>query len=496
MNPDQMDELLQAFARDPKQVMNRPLPKEDWAPQERKGVPALFSAEDRAGNAFVENRDSYRKKLSMETDGQLIRLEQVLPGRAPFANNDRVENLVDGPASDLLRTLEAMEARSLRQAKLDESPWSDWYWPIYQGILGCRYADPDFPLNSEDWKVKRDYVLQRPAADIVRSGNQEAINRLSPSEKYELIIGDANGTLTQQMWAEGEWYYKQSGKVERWMGICHGWAPVSYMLPRPRTAVKVLAADGRTTVLLYPSDLKALGSLLWAKGSPPVRFIGGRCNDKNPTTDDNGRVRSQQCFDTNPGTFHMALVNQIGLRRRSFIIDATFDYEVWNQPVFSYEYSYFNPRTRRSAPTLDSARVLRSEMTDDRFASYRSQNCHALVGINLKLVYGMETMPTTEPTDSPRNDYLRAVSYMYDLELDAAGRIIGGEWYTNLHPDFLWTPPPGAQARSSAEQMATGNWTDDVAPESWRRAALACARNGQVLARLVHTLIQWSHARG
>jgi hypothetical protein len=34
--------------------------------------------------------------------------------------------------------------------------------------------------------------------------------------------------------------------------------------------------------------------------------------------------------------------------RRAMIMDATYDYEVWNQPIFSYEYQYFNPATMRA----------------------------------------------------------------------------------------------------------------------------------------------------
>lgn len=448
-----------------------------------------FGPDSLSSNAFVEQRDRYRKLLKTEHDGQLIRLGQVQPGRAPYQQNDRAENLVDGPADELLRTLEAMEERGLRSAQLPESPWSDWYWPIYQGILGARYNDPGFPLESEDWKVKRDYVLAHPVRPIFDSGDATAISRLSPSEKYDLLIGDRDGQLTSAMWEEGERYYDQQGMVERWMGICHGWAPAAYMLGRPRKAVELLAADGRTRLLFYPADLKGLGSLLWAKCSPAVRFIGGRCNDKNPVMDENGRVRSAQCFDTNPGTFHMALVNQIGLRKRSFIIDATFDYEVWNQPVYAYSYTYFNPRTRQPVSTLAEARVARSELTNDRFAQYRSQNARYFVGIGVKLVYVAETVPDDEREDVPQNDALKTVRYAYDLELDENGQILGGEWYNNAHPDFLWTPAPGALAQATTDYAATGDFSGWVVPESWRRAAIAAARNGQPLGKLVSALI-------
>ena len=58
------------------------------------------------------------------------------------------------------------------------------------------------------------------------------VGLLSPSEKYDLLVGDKNFTLTKAMWNEGLGYYNRNGSVERWMGICHGWAIAAYMYPR------------------------------------------------------------------------------------------------------------------------------------------------------------------------------------------------------------------------------------------------------------------------
>ena len=44
------------------------------------------------------------------------------------------------------------------------------------------------------------------------------------------------------------------------MGICHGWAPAAFMVQRPTKMVEVLAADGKTKIKFYPSDIKALAN--------------------------------------------------------------------------------------------------------------------------------------------------------------------------------------------------------------------------------------------
>ena len=51
---------------------------------------------------------------------------------------------------------------------------------------------------------------------------------LSPAEKYDLLVGDANYGLTKQMWNAGKGYHDRYGSVESWMGYCHGWAPAAY----------------------------------------------------------------------------------------------------------------------------------------------------------------------------------------------------------------------------------------------------------------------------
>src|SRR5262249_50319012 len=159
-------------------------------------------------------------------------------------------------------------------------------------------------------------------------------------------------------------YQDSSGNVETWMGICHGWSPAAFMIARPTNAITVVAADGKTPITFYPSDIKALSSQLWANNPADSRFIGGRCNVKKPKVDSVGRIIDQDCFDTNPGTWHLAVVNQIGIGKRSFVLDVTYDYEVWNQPARKYSYVYFNPQTLKPVGKLQDAIVAIDDMTD------------------------------------------------------------------------------------------------------------------------------------
>jgi hypothetical protein len=484
---EQLNAALEELQADPIAFMDKLPVKYDEQGKPVSSTGSLFNEEAVREKSFVDARDEKRQEIT--------ELDVIAAGRAAFAENDQADGFVDTFPYSGLR---GMEDNGLMSARLEEQPWSDDYWAIYLGMLGHRYADPRFP-KVWDWKDNFDYIQSNPALQIVESGDSDAVNRLSPSEKYDILVGDKNMTLTEKMWEAGEKYYTRNGKVEPWMGLCHGWAPAAYMLPRPTATTTVLAADGKTFITFYPSDIKALSTLLWANIKTASRFIGGRCNEKNPAVDpQTGRILSGKCFDTNPGTWHLAVVNQIGASRRSMVLDATYDYEVWNQPVVAYKYRCFNPQKMRYARSLAEASVLKTSFDNDRFRKYRDRETDTIVGIAMDLSYIVETAPEQRSTDSSKDDRVQTVRYYYDLELDAMGNIIGGEWYQNAHPDFLWTPEKETRAVSYWEKRygISGSWkSEEPLSKEWCQiAATTSGYQKAPLAVIVEQLIRFSNS--
>ncbi len=399
--------------------------------------------------------------------------------------------VVDG--KKVIKSLAEMENQGLMWAALETPPWTDDYWPMFRGGLGSRYADPYYPSQSS-WHDMKAYIENDPVTSVLERANPDELRVLSPSEKYGLWIGDASDQLTQASWAEGQWQIdNNSGKIENWMGICDGWAPAAFMEQRPIKKVTVPAADGQTQLEFYPSDIRALASLLWAKTRFESRYLGSRCNDRVVRRYRDGRAVDPACDDVNPGAWHIALVSQLGAQKKPMLIDSTFDFEIWNQPVYSYSYSYFNPATGRSVGTLDEAMVDIAQWRRDRFARYRSENTAFVVGISMELTYTNEADPVQVEDETGYEEVYETVRYVYDLELNAAGEIIGGEWYQNAHPDFVWVPQEKLELLTPGDRAVDGPAPlGSVLPAPWKDAAQSSIANMQPLAKLVRALIQKS----
>lgn len=447
------------------------------------GAVRRFSAELLANHEFVnQKREERRACRRSASDGFL----------APAAGNqgDQLGVFLDSPR--YLRSLEQMESRGLLEARVARQPWSADYWPIARGVLGARNFELAFNIQA-DWKKRSLYIQRYPTAEVLRVRGEEGLAKLAPSEKYDLIIGDEQGQMTASMWDQGREYFDRTGEVENWMGICHGWAPAAISDPRPAAAVAVPSLDGKWQVPLAPAEIKGLVSFSWATNRYSSLMLGGRCNKKDPQRDANGRLIDPECFDLNPATWHIAIVNKVGLKKESFVMDATYDYEVWNQPVLGYSYTYFNPETGIAGGRAASTIAARAYV-DDPYRSYRGGDVASIVGVRMRVGYVVETSVNPDPSDDEGRDIIRWVEYDYDLELDAQDRIIGGEWHLDAHPDFIWIPRTGFRPQSPLDSAIAGEGWDNgsAIPAKWAKAAQYGAARGIILDTLTDALLKKS----
>ncbi len=371
--------------------------------------------------------------------------------------------------------------------------------------------------------------------------NEDLNYNLSPAEKYDLLLGDKNFTFSKAVLDDIDFraryrktsvtstgteldpvdqfdgddntgmfadvqktyaafddkvsykYWKRKGdSIAYWFGICDGWAPSAVTLPRPERSVTVTGALGHR-ITFTPDDLKALGSYLYARTNNDYmttmnyHFAGRPCaggkvpetqgiDDKNP-----GWVKDFRCNDVDAGVWHMTLLNRVGLDKKGFVFEIDNNRKINNHPVSGYSLKYFNPATGEEGSLRNSIAVRKT--VNDAYASRRHPRAVYLVGVKSKFTYMNYQWPESHKSDkwekdSPSQDKTKELEYTYDLELDATGNILGGEWGDRsadkvrtyhgnkvieavyaAQPDFIWMAAPQNLPHSEMSQF-THLWSD------------------------------------
>jgi len=344
------------------------------------------------------------------------------------------------------------------------TPWSAYYWSIKSGGLSYRYS----PFNQTYHPTWKSYVnsYHQPADHnqfYNTSDWDTLVNKMySPSEKYDLLVGDLDYTLTNKMKEEGKYMSKDSdGDVPGWMGKCHGWTPASINEKRPVIAVNLTAADGKTVITFYPEDIRALATGYWAEAKYETKFLGSRCEYSDfstiPSDNETGLWDDYSCFTVNPATLVIVLANQLGVRKKQLIYDPDSNGQIWNQPVYGYSLSFFNPVTQESGAynqsRIDMATLKNSTNSSkilDLVNRKASSKAASVIGVTMQVNFVFENPPIFGNKTKPDNVDSR--EYTFYLELDVNENIVGGEWTENSHPIFIWNPAEGKKINGYGDE--------------------------------------------
>ncbi|MBL8914802.1 MAG: hypothetical protein JNM17_29120 [Archangium sp.] len=323
------------------------------------------------------------------------------------------------------------------QGEASVIPWAGSYWPTSEDNINYRWAG----AQSDSPSLKYEKAFGG-------SGVEDAVSRAHGIESVSKTCTET----TQCDSFLGETCAKRPGRTEgrcvaTWWGICHAWTPAAILFPEPKNPVT------KNGVTFQVQDLKALASLV--HNSTRTKFVSLRCN-KHVSVPDGGGIRldpygrpidaDRECRDTNAGTYHVLLANYLGLMRQSFAEDRTNSYEVWNQPLRSFKVTSQREVTALEANQLIGVSASNTDAGVDggALSTYRFNSAAArFIFVKAEVKYISESSAEDGYT-APRIDlYTRTDRYEYVLELDAAGKILGGEWVGSSklhHPDFLWLP--------------------------------------------------------
>jgi len=339
-------------------------------------------------------------------------------------------------------------------------PWSGTFWPLRSGSTGNAYNDQIIngsfifkvsQLFSVKAKIKSFHKRMSDLRAMIATNKLDAkkIDNLSPAEKYDLYLSDYDFSFTNAEWQSVSEQFDYIGRISLWEGSCHGWSQAAIHEPRPSRAINVMSLDGKYLIPFYPDDLKGLATRLWANSLIQDYTVsqGLRCNKNNPITDPaTGKVLDANCEGVNPGDFHVSVLELVGKRKQSFVMNRKNTKSVWNQPVAGYELHYFNPATEEIGELNQS--VVRLENYNDPYKNFRTDAVKSVVGVEMDLKYSSETAPSHASSNGVSDDKIKTLSVRYDLELDQNNSIIGGEWRNSVDPTGFSNDSSGSSDES------------------------------------------------
>jgi len=150
------------------------------------------------------------------------------------------------------------------------------------------------------------------------------------------------------------------------------------------------------------------------------------------------------------------------LKKKSLVYDPDSNGEIWNQPVYGYNFTFFHPLTLEQG-LLHESRVEYSVLLENKnekltdlykFLKRKSgPNAKYIVGLNMTVDFIFENPPVFGEKRIP--DRTVNKTYVFFVELDQQENIVGGEWVSNRHPIFIWNPAEGAQIVGRGDDLVT-----------------------------------------
>jgi subtilisin-like proprotein convertase family protein len=344
-----------------------------------------------------------------------------------------------------------------------QNPWVDTYWPMYQDGINARWQGKNelspaekYDVAFNGWTASEDFMKLKPFNEDTCEWDDAYYQGLGPAAKW---ISQYKGNATARngrdddgdgiadkdeckSTVDGKTNEAKLDGVESWWGICHAWAPASLMEQEPLSAVT------EAGVTFSVSDLKGLLTQQYDKSQSYL--VGGRCNDKDVKRDEvSGRIITEECRDLNAGSWHVLVSNLLGINQKGFVVELVYNYEVWNHPMFRYVID-----EERELTVAEAHELLKvAEAPADGTFKY-NKDATKLIEIRMTIDYLVEQYPSPTRTDTIVGRYTQQQEYHYILEIDAAGKVLGGEWVgesITAHPDFVWMAVKSVQANPSLD---------------------------------------------
>jgi hypothetical protein len=280
------------------------------------------------------------------------------------------------------------------------APWAGNYFPMAKGGIAHRWQSG----TGVDLKAL-------PSREELSKMSLLQINRLSPAEKFDLLRGDYEFTITRrEMALRGP---LQNPPPEKWEGFCNGVRCAGFLLPEPLKPFEIENPDG-LGILFQPADLKALAGASY--------FFVEKYNQIGAPS----RTSIAES-PPNPAVFDLALRFYLAEKQKPFVIDSHLGDAIWNETLIGYQ--------REVGPQLP---VETNETL--KFPKAKSK-----IQINTML-YSLGEVSIRKSNKATKSkvangELHKTIPVSYTLYLDADGKAIDGIWKKNRRlrgVDFAW----------------------------------------------------------
>jgi inner membrane protein len=272
----------------------------------------------------------------------------------------------------------------------DAVPWSSTFFPSWFGAEAGRWQDSKLTLVSR-----------------TLFGFHGPFEPRSPTEKYDVAVGDAKWTSTEHALKQSH-----NGKPRFWFGLCNGVGAAALQYPEPFRTVDVTAPNG-ATVRFHPQDVKALlaAANYW---NASIVEMGDRC--------DVVKLDQGQGCSMNPATLVVALTNRLGLAKSSFLVD------VHPTPQNQY-YPVATATVRVTRPPYPLGDVPLGRALKGKVEQLTEVEVH-LVLSSTTLGYAPANIPEGNDGTRFKKVGLHEVPFTWNatLALGAESEILGGRW--------------------------------------------------------------------
>lgn len=308
------------------------------------------------------------------------------------------------------------------------TPWADTNWPEQQGGLAWRWNDPAFVQARPGPGSRLPYTP--PSEAHVRGMTRAELAKLSPAEKYDVFVGDFRYATTRYM-LEG-----REDDTPWWAGICGGWSSAALEYPEP--APRDVTGPSGITVPFGSSDIKALLAYYHETGFIPGLLGVEKLFDVGGDFEGAQRIHAErvmavgddcsndECEHPTAAEFHAVVGNELGVRKRGFVVDVRADERTYYQPAFRYESRVVEQGTADvSGAAARRVRFRTTLETASDIADVRADEARG-------------TPPSWEPRLASGRNVTATHEYEYEIVVAEDGTVVSSRWLSTERPDSVF----------------------------------------------------------